>query len=164
MADIVFFRHWEAKYENLNVDSSKVFHSIEQYKKELSWVMDLKPESYEVITSYVRKLLEIIDIKKYKKIHIWSSPLARTIETTSIILEELQNNNINPQKIAIFNILEEVRWFNWQIHTTLCYWWCLNVNWKTINIDKQITNPRNLNFTDYFFEDEIHKIKDKISD
>ncbi len=157
MADVVVFRHWPAKYEILKQYPKKIVLTPEEFLQVFGNVVDLT--SVEEIEGYLEKLLKKIDFSKYKKIHIWVSPFWRTIHTARIIIERLKEKGINPQKIKLFSTIEEVRWFDWEIHKALCEWWEITLSdWKKVKINKNITNPDNLTFTDYFFNDAIKEI------
>ena len=157
MAHIVFFRHWPAKYEVLKQNVDKKSFNVAEFIKIFSNVFDLK--STEEVRDFVRQLCKNLNFLKYKKIHIWVSPFGRTIETARIIIEELKKHWIEPQKLHLFEAVEEVRWFSREIHQALCNgWWVKLKGWKQVFIQKEKTNPNNLPFSEYFFNDEICKI------
>ena len=157
MADIVFFRHWPAKYEVLKQETEKKTFKPEEFIEVFSDVFDLR--STEEIRDFVKDLSKRLDFSKYKKIHIWASPFGRTIETAKIIIDELKKYWINLKKIHLFETIEEVRGFSRDIHQALCFWGWIKLNdWKQVFIQKEKTNPKNLPFSEYFFNDEIEKI------
>jgi hypothetical protein len=71
----------------------------------------------------------------------------------------LKKHWINPKKIHLFEAVEEVRGFRRDIHQALCNWWWVKLkDWRQVFIQKEKTNPKNLPFSEYFFDDEIEKI------
>jgi len=58
---------------------------------------------------------ENIEELKIKKIHLWISPFARTIQTAYIFLKKLDKYDINNAKINLFSHLQEAKNFSWNI-------------------------------------------------
>ena len=159
MADIIFFRHWPAKYEVLKQDSDKKTFNTKQFLEVFSNVVDLK--STKEVEEFIKDLVKRLDFSKYKKIHIWVSPFWRTIETAKFIIKNLEQHWVDVKKVHLFETIEEVRNFHRDIHQALCNWGKIKKNWREIYVDKTKTNPKNLPFSEYFFNDEVKNIDKK---
>jgi hypothetical protein len=123
-------------------------------------------EGREKVVDKVRaKAREIASsIKKTKKIVIWSSPAERTLDTARIIRDELQNlgfnfKDINDEtNIKIFERFEDIRSFNYEYFVKLADGGTLVVDGKEIFLDKKVTNPRSLNYAEYYLNEEYKNI------
>ena len=96
-----------------------------------------------------------------KKIVIWVSPFARTLETASYLVKWLQKHNLQIKNLSIVDSIKEVEWFSWVVFDALVSWWTMKIWDNVIQLDKSKTNPENLTHTDYFFAWYYKKIDEE---
>jgi len=152
-SNLSIVRHWIAQYKNLEVSNRWVYDK-DTFSQEFEFLKDLKSETLEELKSYARNFIQehLDELKSKKKIHFWTSPYGRTIETANIFLQEFSDVWIDIDKICIFEKIWEVKNFLWVIFDAIVNWKEVEIEWKKISFDKSITNPKNLNYSNYFFE------------
>lgn len=151
-------------------------HGQTEYRQPLAqWeeAQDLTIEGVAKVELQTQNLIQ--EIKKEQEIYpdllirLWSSPAGRTQHTAKIILNGLAKANLNIKKTAripafITTTLREVDNFSWDLFKAFVDGGDVLIGNKTYLMNKQITNPRNLNISKYFFEDEWHceEVKSKL--
>ena len=152
---ITLFRHGTAKYE--------------QGKVSISEAQDLTEEGRVLVKFQAEKLADELD--QEEEITIWSSPMGRTIETALIIADVFREKGFNirlkDQSVAnevtstaeaairVFEVLEEVRGLNIGLFSALVGGGRYTFeDGNEVVFDKNITNPNNLSFQDYYYQEE----------
>jgi broad specificity phosphatase PhoE len=153
--NLAIVRHWIAEYKNLEVNE-RWFYKSDQFKKQFEFTKDLKPETLEWLSKQAQDFIaqNFEELKSKSRIHFWTSPYWRTIETTNIFLKEFEDAWLNVEKICIFEKIWEVKNFLWEIFSALVDWKEVEIEWKKVCFDKTKTNPKNLNYSNYFFNSE----------
>jgi len=140
---IYVFRHGEALYEQGEV-----------LIKEAD---DLKKERIGIIKENAKKIAGRVSQKEKDGVIIYSSPFGRSLETARIISNVLEANNV----ISIterFFALKEADNFSWELFSPLVNGGRVEFNNWTFFVNKQMTNPLNLEPARYFFLRCINKI------
>ncbi len=147
---IDIFRHGEARYRQEEVP-------IEEAD-------DLTEEGIEKVKKNAELIAE--SIKPDEEVAIWSSPTGRTLHTAKIIEEVLSKKNIPLREggIRVFKELGEVKKLSWDVFASLVFGGEIECGGKKFFIDKNKTNPKNLNPREYFINDEAHKIPQAVKD
>ncbi|HUT96276.1 MAG TPA: histidine phosphatase family protein [Candidatus Paceibacterota bacterium] len=139
-------------------------HGKALYKQEetsLEEAEDLTEEGIEKVKLNAGKIAELIDPEE--EVAIWSSSKGRGLHTAKIIKEVLKEKGINLREngIQVFNELTEVKNFSWQLFEPLISGGKVEFAGKKFSIDKEKTNPDDLNYEEYFINDAISKIPAK---
>lgn len=147
------FRHGEAKYNQFEVDIKEAD--------------DLTEKGIETVKNNAKKLADIIG--KDEEVVIWSSPLARTIHTAKIIEEVFRDNNIsirgkNEKTINTYPQLIEADNFDWNLWYPLVSGGEVEFNGHKFFIDKNETNPENLNHVEYFAKNKLATLNKNVLD
>ena len=158
--DIV--RHGEAKYLQKEVGLEEADDLTEAGKKE--------------IRRSAQKLADLI--KPDEKVVIWSSPFGRTLHSAQIIAEvfkergiilrQRQEENVSEYlaepAIKIFKTFGEVRNFSWSIFAPLVEGGEVLIDDEKFFIDKNETNPDNLDYRSYYISDSMIKIPSSVKE
>lgn len=134
---VSFIRHGDAQYKN-----------IAPAKDFLSLYGDLKPDAIEKLQGQARAFSEKIEPDEI--VTIWSSPIPRAVETANVFTDELDKKEISIRKRKLFAIFEEARGFRWEYLRGMVTGGDTKVNGNIITLDKNITNPKGLSFSQYF--------------
>ena len=125
-----------------------------------------KQKAIEIVTKSAEKIAS--EILPNEEVVIWSSPTGRTLETAKVILETLKSKGINIKKerpnlgIGIFEKLGEIKNFSWDLFKPLVDGGQVTVAGTEFYIDKNVSNPNNLSYSDYFKNDELRKISQEV--
>lgn len=163
-------RHGPSTYrqpEWSDVDSANDINALGRYEdgdKTEEEITIGKAEAVRLVRETAEKLAA--DIRPDEEVAIWSSPTGRTLETARIISDVLIEKGVNLRTkgiagehgIKIFERLGEVRNFSWNLFEPLMNGGAVEHNGKKIVIDKQLSNPTNLGYPDYFTSDAIKSI------
>lgn len=144
------FRHGEAKYEQREVP-------IEQAE-------DLTEEGIKEVKVSAKELADLI--QPNEEVEIWSSPMGRTLHTAKIIAETLEQNRIWLRRkgdakgpgIKVFEQLSEIKNFSWNLFNPLITGGAVEFGGRKFFVDKNLTNPNNLGYPEYFTDDGIKNI------
>lgn len=144
------FRHGKTKYEQKKV-------SIEE-------AQDLTEEGIEDVKVNAEKLADLI--QPDEEVEIWSSPMGRTLHTAKIIVETLEQKGVRLRRkgdakesgIKIFEQLSEVKNFSWNLFSPLITGGEVEFGGRKFIIDKNLTNPNDIGYPEYFTEDGIKDI------
>lgn len=141
---IDIFRHGKALYEQEEISLDKAD--------------DLTKDGIEAVEHNAEKLSELIDPNE--EVAIWSSPKGRSLHTAKIIENVLKKKGVNLRKssIQILKELTEIKNFSWKLFEPLVFGGEVEFAGKKFFIDKNETNPKGLNYDEYFNSDEIKKI------
>lgn len=147
---IDIFRHGQAKYE--------------QGEVEIKEADDLTKEGIREVKISAEKLADFI--RPDEEVEIWSSPRGRTLQTAKIIAETLEQKGIHLRKkgnaedlgIKVFDQLGEIKNFSWKLFNPLVVGGEVELDGKKFIIDKNLTNPRGIDYQKYFTEDGIKNI------
>ena len=134
-ARIYVFRHGESDYR-------QTFPSIEDAN-------DLKKEGIKIVRQNAKELLALLKPIKGEVMQIYSSPHGRTLHTSKIILEELNNGKVLSKEIVVEEALADQRGYDYYLVSTLVNGG--NINYKGIKfyVDKNITNPHRIKEKNY---------------
>jgi len=162
MYNIAILRHGDANYKVQKVETEKTKfddHEMENFKKFSHNFNDLQEENiHELVSNIHTYIKEHFETLKDKEIVIWTSPLGRTIQTTKILLEELQKSWLKVKSISVIDQLEEVKNFQRSILEAFANGWTCVVNGKQVTVDKEITNPQDLDISHYFLNNGFRKV------
>lgn len=144
------FRHGKAKYEQKEVP-------IEQAE-------DLTEEGIEEVKANAEELADLI--QPNEEVEIWSSPMGRTLHTARIISETLEQKGVHLRRkgdaqetgIKVFEQLSEVKNFSWNLFSSLITGGEVEFAGKKFIVDKNLTNPNNIGYPEYFTEDGMKDI------
>ena len=150
--NINIFRHGESVYDQKEVP-------IEE-------ASDLTAQGMEDVARNAEKLADLI--KPDEDVEIWSSPVGRTLHTAKIISQILQQkgvhfrvskqDNSKEYGIKIWKQLTEVKNFSWKLFYPLVVGGEVEFAGRKFFIDKNFTNPKNIDISKYFSEDGIRDI------
>lgn len=150
---VTLFRHGTAKYE--------------QGKVAISEASDLTDDGRELVRSQAERLAG--ELGQDEEITIWSSPMGRTLETATIVVDVLRDKGFNirlkksvkdgdispsaENTIRVFEVLEEVRGLDIALFSALVDGGLYTLEDGTkVAFDKIKTNPDNLSFQDYYYQ------------
>lgn len=125
---------------------------------------DLTEKGIEEIKARAEELAELI--RPEEEVAIWSSPSGRALHTAKLIAETLEQKGVNLRKkgeaedfgIKVFKQLSEVKNFSWNLFNSLITGGEIELAGKKFFIDKNLTNPRDIKYPEYFINDEIKNI------
>lgn len=121
-----------------------------------------KQKAIEIVTKSAEEIAS--EILPNEEVVIWSSPTGRTLETAKVILETLSSKGINVKRerpnlgIGVFEKLGEIKNFSWDLFKSLVDGGKVVITGTEFYIDKNVSNPNNLSYSDYFKNDELRKI------
>lgn len=156
MCAIAVLRHGDAEYQNLEVmPPQRTFHTQDVDKfcnfaktckdLKISWLQTLKQN---IINFFNKNITTLKD----KEIRIWISPLARTVQTANMLVQELLKRWLTIKSISFIDQIQEVKNFDFNIYTALVQGGKITIKKKEIILDKNITNPNNLPRSNYFWQ------------
>ena len=142
-------------------------HGKSRYKQEevpIEEARDLTAEGVDDVKKSAEALVKLI--KPDEEVEIWSSPMGRTLQTAKIIaqvLEEKQalirkKGDSNKHGIKVFEQFSEVKNFSWKLFYPLVAGGEVEFSGKKFFVDKSLTNPNNLNSSQYFLQEGIKHI------
>lgn len=118
---------------------------------------DLKEEGTGIIEKNAEKIAGRVRKEEKDGVIIYSSPFGRSLETARIISNILGANSI-PGVIESIFALREADNFSWELFSPLINGGRVKFNSWTFSVNKQETNPLNLEPARYFFSGGINKI------
>ncbi len=153
MSKVAILRHGEANYDVLKINNSKSYRgkNLHKFKEFSSEIKDLKESKITDLKNNIKTF--IIDNKQ--------KLVGRTIQTANILFSLIEKSWLDVSSVSLVENLQEVKNFSWNVLYWFVNWWDIELNWKKIYLDKNITNPKNLNITDYFFEWWYKNVDDK---
>ncbi len=155
----------EKKEPSLNVDIIR--HGEAKYGQgevSMSEAQDLTEKGIEDVRASANELADLI--QPDEEVEIWSSPMGRTLETAKIIAETLEQKGVHLRRkgkakesgIKVFEQLSEVKNFSWSLFAPLINGGEIELAGKKFIVDKNLTNPNNIGYPEYFTEDAIKDI------
>jgi broad specificity phosphatase PhoE len=161
MKSIWIVRHGESTYQKLDEDLKWAYHkesnkewtsaTLDDFKNLVTWIDDLKLWEKQIIDQNIDALLKQYKLDS-KKIVIWSSPFARTLQTSSYITDALSKRGVEVDKISVVDQIWEVKNFHRPILNACVHGGSVVIRWKERYLNKGITNPDNQSISDYFFD------------
>jgi broad specificity phosphatase PhoE len=151
---INIFRHGQAKYEQGVVP--------------VEAAQDLTEKGIEDVKKNAAELAELITPDE--EVEIWASPTGRTLHTAKLIAETLaakgrqlrRKGDAEESGIKVFPQLAEVKNFSWKLFSPLVSGGEVDLAGKKFMVDKQLTNPEDVNYQIYFNEDRIKEIPSEV--
>ncbi len=138
-------RHGEAKYNQL--------------ESNLLEADDLTSEGVKVVTANFHEIGREHSSKS--SLAFFTSPLARTLQTTQIG-KTILSGYIDAQiPIEIVPELREVKNFDWKLFVPLVNGGQAEYYGRKFQVDKSLTNPQEINPENYFNTDEAHKLSER---
>jgi broad specificity phosphatase PhoE len=149
-------RHGETKYEKGDEQVS-----VEEAE-------DLTEEGEKQMKETALSLADQIDDSE--AVRVWSSPTARTLHSAKIISDVLrkEGKNIevepggNEYGVRPFEQFGEVENLDFELFEPLITGGTVEFAGRTFSIDKNETNPKNLDYPEYFIKDAAHEIPDEV--
>lgn len=138
-------RHGEAKYGQL--------------ESTLQEANDLISEGVRVVTANFHELGRQYSLES--SLAFFSSPLARTLETTRIGQTILSGYVGKSIPVEIIPELREVKNFDWKLFAPLVHGGQAEYNGRKFQVDKNLTNPQDITTGNYFNTDEAHKLSER---
>lgn len=150
---IALLRHWTAQYQQLKQSTSRTSfrNDVDWFLQYASTIKDLVPEGIASLQDSIQQFcIEHQSLLQDKKIVVWISPYARTIDTASYLIQHLQSINYTIDKISLIDQLGEVDGFEWGLFDACVKWWTVQIDGQMVTLDPVVTNPDNLSHMDYF--------------
>ncbi len=147
---IYLFRHGETTYQ--------------QDRVLLDHASDLTPKGIETVRESANDLATQLDTlvqQASTPIRIHSSPFGRCLHTAKVIQDILSKRGFKVQDIAQDELLAEVENWNWELFFPLVTGTEIEYEGSRLEVNKELTNPKNLSLISYFREDAVHKLSDE---
>ena len=143
--NVDIFRHGSARYGQKDVST------IEE-------AGDLTIKGIEEVKKSAEELANLVEPNE--EVEIWSSPTGRTLQTSKVVAQVLEEKGISIRKngIKIFKQLSEVKNFSWELFYPLVVGGEVEFAGKRFFVDKNLTNPNSFNPSKYFSEGGIRHI------
>lgn len=167
-------RHGPSTYRQLDwndINSADDLNALGRHKdgeKTEEEIARGKTEAVRMVRDTAEKIAA--EISPDEEVAIWSSPTGRTLETAKIISGVLREKGIDARSkgladeggVKVFKRLGEIKNFSWDLFEPLMNGGEVTFKDKTFTIDKQLSNPANLSYPEYFTSDAIKAIPDEV--
>ncbi len=138
-------------------------HGLTSYKQmetTLKEADDLLEEGIPILRERAHEFVSLLPTDRI--VHIYSSPMGRTLHTARILEEVCREHCLNTSPIQTDDRLTEVRNFVFNLYLPLAEGGVIELAGSRFEIDSRITNPGGLSLGKYFMEDACHRLDEKL--
>jgi len=156
---IVIFRHGNTKYLQGNKHET-MKTACDLWHPDFANQVEGQTFEEDRIRKNTDTLASLLNASKPMK--IISSPTGRGIHTSKCISDALVKMGWEMRPIEINNDLIECKNFSLDMYEPMVFGGEVRLNGNVCVVDKNLSNPRNLDEPDYFFHDELHRVRTEI--